>query len=123
MKKYLFGMLAIALAVGFSAFTKPAKENSKFATYYFEFIGTPSVASDLETETSTYWRYLGTSNSVSCPTPDQDKVCVIRVDEDHIDGTNLQNVTIIAANGASGNKIVDASSTGILQILNADLNP
>ncbi len=35
MRKYLLGIVAVALAIGFSAFTKPITKKDKFATYYF----------------------------------------------------------------------------------------
>jgi hypothetical protein len=35
MKKYLFGLFAIALAVGFSAFTHPAKKATTGTFYYW----------------------------------------------------------------------------------------
>lgn len=47
MKKYLFGLLAIAVAVGFSAFTKaPSIKGKKFTTgdYYYIFGGSQTVS-------------------------------------------------------------------------------
>jgi hypothetical protein len=36
MKKYLLGIVAITLAIGFASFTKPVVKKTKFTTYWFQ---------------------------------------------------------------------------------------
>ena len=77
MKKYLLGLFAIALAIGFSAFTSVNVKKvtpSKFTTYYYEFTATSFTESDFEN--SNNWIALGTSaGSDPCP-GDDINVCV-----------------------------------------------
>jgi hypothetical protein len=81
MKKYLLGLSAIVLAVGFSAFTKPVKKDKAFATVILTFIGDPLVQSQVADET--LWVEAA---SHSC-TLVNDKACAMEVDESFLTGT------------------------------------
>jgi hypothetical protein len=71
MKKYLFGLSAIVLAIAFSAFTKP-----NFATEKFRFTGDPNIEGQIEDVTK--WVRVA---SLDCPTNVNDKVCEIIVND------------------------------------------
>ena len=62
MKKYLPGLFAIVLAVGFSAYTKARVQNGKFNIVYFALERT-ATGNDCEGyfETPGSWTYLGTT--------------------------------------------------------------
>jgi hypothetical protein len=82
MKKYLFGSLAIALAVAFSAFTvKPTSTD-----YVFRFTGPAPTEANIEQVTDaavdyfTYWELV---EAETCP-DGQQKACRIEVDEKYI---------------------------------------
>jgi hypothetical protein len=61
MKKYLFGILAVVLAIGFSAFT--TKKVSTFINDEFVFVGDPRVQSEVIDHTK--WLYVGQSQTPS----------------------------------------------------------
>lgn len=61
MKKYLFGILALTLAIGFSAFT--TKKTTSFAIDEFVFVGDPRVQSQVTDNTK--WHYVGQSQTPS----------------------------------------------------------
>lgn len=90
MKKYLFGFLAIVLAIGFSAFTKPTKSTAN--VYKFEIIpGTfTNIAGEVADEDN--WRYTGRFEdesevgTLSCDEVD-DEACEIGIDPQYISGT------------------------------------
>jgi len=69
MKKYLLGLFAVVLAIGFSAFTKvnvnKVDPNAKFTTYYFQFTGTLGTQEDDETK----WTEITSIpySTLSCP--------------------------------------------------------
>jgi hypothetical protein len=82
MKKYLFGSLAIALAVAFSAFTvKPTSTD-----YVFRFTGPAPTEANIEQVTDaavdyfTYWELV---EAETCP-DGQQKACRIEVDEKYV---------------------------------------
>lgn len=89
MKKYLFGVLAIALAVGFSAFTK--KPKSLDETFFLTI--QPTNATNIETVTNlsvgagsvNYYNNWETNNTlgVTCTSADN-KVCQVEVDDDYV---------------------------------------
>lgn len=80
MKKYLFGILAVVLAIGFSAFTKPAKKNNKTGVYVFAITTSPTtegIVSNLDN-----WSKLGlVDDDFSCPDQVDQMACQIQVDE------------------------------------------
>jgi hypothetical protein len=80
MKKYLFGILAVALAIGFSAFTKPAKKLT--AQYLFTYIASNGFSqANVENPDIAHWGtgvlYTG---QLLCVDVDE-KACKIIVDE------------------------------------------
>jgi hypothetical protein len=71
MKKYFFGLLAIGLAVGAVAFTKPAVRKAKLTDHYFQFVGTPNqdegdVTKWNEVSASTYDGIPCTATHLGC---------------------------------------------------------
>lgn len=144
MKKYLFGLLAIVLAIGFSAFTKPAKQ-STIDYYYFAFstanggdITNPEHVADLD-------RWLFTGDDESVPTDlncgeaeDPYQACEIAVDEALLDegsiteGQSLEDAqnsgTIVLGVDRTGEDlpyyVIDESPTvGVFAIYNREENP
>jgi hypothetical protein len=87
MKKYLFGMIAIALAVGFSAFTT-VKSKPTTTLYRFVFNGSPT-GSNLETKNTTgtdyysNWVLEGTESTLTECSPAQEKACRVAVTENY----------------------------------------
>jgi hypothetical protein len=81
MKKYLLGLSAIVLAVGFSAFTKPVKKDKAFATVMLTFIGNPFNPSQVANET--LWVEAAPHSCSLVP----DKACAMEVDESFLTGT------------------------------------
>lgn len=67
MKKYVLGLFAIVLAVGFSAYTNmPHKKSSKFTDYYYAFNGNQDA-----TDRADYTKYINPTTSAPgalCPT-------------------------------------------------------
>jgi hypothetical protein len=100
MKKYLFGMLALVLAVGFSAFTKPAK---KFTAVYFEFQGDKTDPDKVKD--ATLWVEIGSSGS--CTTADEQPCRIEASSTDLQSGTfprtldyaSFQNTVLDAVDG------------------------
>lgn len=73
MKKYVFGFVAIVLAIGFSAFTKPAKE-SLFVDYVFKYIG-PLPSTDAQVKNRDNWRIQVLTPLLECTNSDQEVSC------------------------------------------------
>jgi len=81
MKKYLFGMLALVLAVGFSAFTTPKKATTKHFVFKIAQANTSSASG---VQTLTNWDYQGELNVdyfLSCDDAQRDQACELIVDE------------------------------------------
>jgi len=79
MKKYFFGLFAVALAIGFSAFTKEnvkkVDPNAEFTTYYFQYSGTDTEAAY---ETESNWTFLSSGLPSEDPCSGADNiVCVL----------------------------------------------
>jgi hypothetical protein len=88
MKKQLFALAALVIAIGALAFTFPSKRASET----FIFNGDPTVSGDVST-LSNWSRFTGT---VNCPGGNQ-KACVITsVDELYYDASFNLNATAIA---------------------------
>ena len=97
MKKYLFGLFAIALAIGFSSF------QMKKTTFSARFIyGGPSFSQG-NVQTLSYWTI---DNTTTC-SDNQNKPCTFTVtDETYSDGTNPTGVTIVTS-GSGNNYVLD----------------
>lgn len=89
MKKYFIGMLALVLAVGFSAFTKPAKKVAFADTKVFEFdvtIASPTVLNDVANKAN--YKYIGLLADVGvCDAATDDQVCRFVVDQAQLSST------------------------------------
>jgi hypothetical protein len=74
MKKYLFGLFAIALAIGFSAFTttKAPSKNSGSDTFYWYHVENNLVVELLDQEEITKGEAMTLSG---CPDEDEQPVC------------------------------------------------
>src|SRR5689334_14275943 len=127
MKKYLFGMLAIALAVGFSSFTSAKKTKStRLNSSVFVFTGdldNPSQVADKA-------KWLDQEEvAPECSTGD-DFACTIEVEDTYYSkpgefkvlNTSGSVITIVAEESPtlSGIYRVDDASTNILTILNGE---
>ena len=100
MKKYFIGMLALVLAVGFSAFTTAGK--SKLTNYVFSFQGTPTDDNDVKD--LSLWQYEGVDQAM-CSFTTQDEPCRISVTSlSYVDQTNgiPKDLTIETQAGAAG---------------------
>lgn len=95
MKKYILGICALVLAIGFSAFTAP-----KFALVSFHFI--PANGSELTFENGGSWE-LGATNP-ECVNPQTD-VCILRIDDSKLapySGTQPQQLAAYLADQGVG---------------------
>jgi hypothetical protein len=116
MKKYLFGILAVALAIGFSAFTKPAKVVNKTTGDQYLFSYSLTAGSGEEAvETLANWGNGTLYQSQSLCADVNDRACKIIVDEEFtevIGGQHKLILTLIAAESGdhSGVYHVDPSS-------------
>ena len=107
MKKYLFGILAIALAIGFSAFTKPVKGT------FTDVIFTGNTASQTSVEDESLWQE---GTPFNCDGTD-DRACTINVDVNSLTGSsprilNSSLVTITANVGGDAGQYKVASLAG-----------
>ena len=85
MKKYLFGLFAIIIAVGAVAFKTPAK----FSTANFQFTGDATVQSQVE-DPANWVRLTG---SLSCTGGDQKACKITAIDEAYYDANFILNKT------------------------------
>lgn len=81
MKKYLLGLFAVVLAIGFSAFTKSQPVEKKFATFYLQYNGSIGTA---EKVISNYTQVSGTLSTCNLA---QNRLCWIVVDDADANGT------------------------------------
>lgn len=80
MKKYLFGMIAVVLAIGFSAFTKPVKTED---FYLFRYDG--SITTNHAVEDLSNWKFVAqTDQPVLCNNESNDRACEIVVSSDFL---------------------------------------
>jgi hypothetical protein len=103
MKKFIFGLPAIVLAITLSAFTKP-----NFSTEKFRFTGT-DPNSQTQIQDVTKWIRVA---SLNCPTSVDDKVCELITDDRYFTGTGEDaelNVTDPA--GSDEQMIIVASAS------------
>lgn len=83
-------MLALVLAIGFSAFTKPHFDNERV----FRFTGSTTSQSAVQLESN--WLYIGNLEDVDlCDDLTADKACRIAVAESHTSGTLTANSTTL----------------------------
>lgn len=96
MKKYLLGLFAVALAIGFSAFTTPIANKGKFIDYdYFSY--SPTVYTEASYETAGSWTFSDNNPGDLCSGANN-KPCVVRVDETLISAqTNTAFATYLAS--------------------------
>jgi hypothetical protein len=88
MKKYLFGILAVALAIGFSAFTKPAKSpiDPKVFELQSQYLLT-TTSSDITDRA--HWQLMEEQTEIDCPFGEQFKPCQILVDANSVSNDQL----------------------------------
>jgi hypothetical protein len=79
MRKYLFGIIALVLASGLVAFTRPSKSTKAGTTLYYFAISVEPTTETI-TEDRSNWEYLGTSDPEMC-NGGNTKACLIGVDE------------------------------------------
>ena len=84
MKKYLSGILALLLAVGFSSFMQARQTKPLTPFYLFE---TPSTTQDELIEDPHEWVYIGEIGQVSatCPTEEAYKACQLVLDASDVE--------------------------------------
>ena len=90
MKKYLFGMLAIVLAIGFSAFTKPAKSTNP--RFRYDAPNGSYLVADVIDESN----WIPLTGDLTCNL-DLKKACVIEVSSNDVVGGVLQSSADIHA--------------------------
>ena len=114
MKKYFLSISAVVIAVLLVAFTQPTAQQEDL--YYFEFDGVNNSYSEenVETESNTYWKYIG--KNLSMCTGDPEKACRVRVTGANVDNTTtpteLRNVVISATLSGATAHITGITETG-----------
>lgn len=109
MKKYMFGLFALALAVSFAAFTTAPV---KFAPFDLKFQGTPTIQTSVELQTN----WTDQAAPVNC-TDLTNKACILRIDDQYVDQTvspaKLKpSVTLVVSGNATiGFNVVSAHLT------------
>lgn len=108
MKKYLLGIIAVGLAIGFSAFTKPTSGKNPTFYYYKMTSGSTLVEDDVKNKNN--WTAATALDVCS----GNQRACTIRVTQNNLNGVTF------AADQASGSSHyrVASSSSGIDQIYN-----
>jgi hypothetical protein len=101
MKKYLLGLFAIALAIGFSAFTKP----SNFDSFTFKYVG-PTTYSSADVTLKSNW-----VQDVSCSEDfaDNEFPCSFTATGTSLVDINnhpVSTITLSAAEGDASNKFI-----------------
>lgn len=94
MKRYIFGIAAVIIALGAVAFTNPKKPVDM---YVFQFDGTQAyTVSNVQNISNTYWKYQGKNLSL-CSNTDE-KACRVEVTSTYVNNpsnpTALSGVTI-----------------------------
>lgn len=84
MKKYLLGFLAIALAVGFSAFTKVNKHvSNNFTNYYFFDVNSGKGAQSAFTNADVVFNQLASTTPSICDASNND-YCLVPFKSDQV---------------------------------------
>lgn len=114
MRKYFFGLLAIAMVMGSITFAQIEKR-AQVDMYVFEFDATQSYSvANVENESNTYWKYKG-KNLELCGDQDQ-KACRVEVIGTNVDNTTtpteLRNVSIYATLSGSTAHVTAITGTG-----------
>lgn len=122
MKKYLFGLLAVVLAVGFSAFTKPAKVTG--AKYLLRFNNVGFTQAQVQNKTN--WTVVATySGQEICNIFDtQEGACEIVVDETVLNAAKTQltnNLSTAVQYQTSGRYMIPAQTGIVEDSFNKDL--
>jgi hypothetical protein len=116
MKKYLFGIFAIALAIGFSAFKKP------FTNYQLKYIGATFTSSEVAKPAN--WTY---DPNQTCSGIDEERPCTIVVAGSQFNTLNVPSsglkstTSIITKTSLShaGDYVVDAGGN-VVSFTNLD---
>lgn len=118
MKRYLFGLLAVAIAMSAFAFKGSKELSKKRALIPFKYQpANPADYSQSSVQTKTNW-VQGTN---TCPTG-TDKACTFEVDSDYLngDGSLGASVTIIAVEGSEDDMYRVQSGNRLNNIVNKD---
>jgi hypothetical protein len=114
MKKYLFGALALVLAIGFSAFTKPAKK--KGTQYAFSYTQT-AFQNATTMRAKTNWTPLGEASEadLQCEslTPTSPVGCEIIVDA----SATVSNAGTALSNNLSSEVVENALGSGKYKVI------
>lgn len=117
MRKFLFNIVAVVLAIGTFAFSNVAEKAAQEDMFIFQFDGTVSggySVLDVENESNTYWKYQGVDLEL-CNNTNQ-RACRIAVPADYVDDsdapTALSGVTISATLSGSTAHVTGISGTG-----------
>jgi hypothetical protein len=105
MKKYFLGIVAVVLAIGFSAF-----KSSKLSTVTFYYIGLTDLS---EMQDPTKWRSDLSSGVFECNGVDE-VTCSFQIDESHVESGHLNHsYTIELGSGFLISTIKDGTGTPI----------
>ena len=111
MKKYLFGIIAIALAIGFSAFTKASPGASFNAVFEFDYYAI-SAPTQAEVEDEANWVFVPSSafcnNGFMAP-------CAIEVGPAYYSGLTLLSTASLIADPGGAHPIIYGNT---IQIIN-----
>jgi len=110
MKKYIYGIIAIVIAIGTFAFTKPAASKSKLGIYYFQFNSIVNAGSSLSNAYITATS-INTSDPYSCFGTDYD--CSIGIPGYHLQSPNLYVPSLTAGGPALSQSLYDADKSTI----------
>jgi len=113
MKKYLFGLFALVLAIGFSAFTKPAKSFDDM--YLFRLNVSPDITSSGVVTDPTKWDFVEIRTSgIECTTQENYKACEVLIHEDDVDLTSTPEIEtgVLQEQNPSGFYSVSSSFNG-----------
>jgi len=128
MKKYFIGMLALVLAIGFSAFTSPKKSVNK--KYLFS-IAANNTTSASGVQTLTNWVNQGELDVdafVSCDDAQRDQACELIVDENDTEMVGIvrklkaSSVAIIAGQVGGSTHYVITSLTVSTPVSNPEID-
>lgn len=111
MKKYLFGVFAIALAIGFSAFTNPKPSNAPLTNAFFAFdYATYSSPTEADIEDESKWVFVSSS---SC-TSGFNAACEVEVSPTYYSGTTLLSTAALDADASGSYPIIGGNTVSIV---------
>jgi hypothetical protein len=112
MKKYLFGILAVALAIGFSAFStdhkKPTGKNAKFVDVWYDYTGAQNA-----TERAKKANYTQHSGTLSCSAT-LDVLCGVKLPD--VAGSNPAQADLNNIVAAIENAVDIDTETSIIEL-------